>query len=248
MSQAITISSQEVMEQVKLSCQIPAIVENILRRKIIEQKAEKESVKIEINELQQAADKFRAEKELWSSQETHSWLTKYNLSVDDFEQLVQERLISNKLAQHLFASKVEPFFAEHQLDYAQVVMYEVILDDFDFAIELFFAIKEEEISFSEVAHQYIEDQELSRRGGYRGVVNRHELKPEISAAVFAANPPEVLKPIMVGKKVHLILIEEVIQPQLNEKLRTTIVQDLFSRWLEQEVEQAQTLASVTLVN
>ena len=235
----LTISQQEILEQVKLSCQIPEISKAIVTRKIIAKKAKLEGIIVETDELQRAADKFRSEKGLWSSQETHSWLKKYDLSVDNFEHLVQEKLIYNKLAQHLFASKVNPFFTEKYLDYAQVVIYEVILDDFDFAMELYFAIQEEEISFSEVAHQYIEDQELSRCGGYLGIVNRNELKPEISAAVFAANPPEILKPIVVGKSVHLILVEEIIKPQLNEQLRSKIIHDLFSRWLEQEVEQAQ---------
>jgi len=41
--------------------------------------------------------------------------------IDDFEEMVLP-LSSPQLAQYLFADKVEPFFAEHQLDYTQVVM------------------------------------------------------------------------------------------------------------------------------
>lgn len=233
------ISQQEIIEQVKLSFQIPEISKAIVTRKLVAKKAELEGIVVENEELQQAADEFRSEKGLWSSQDTYSWLQKYNLSVDNFENLVQEKLIYNKLAQHLFASKVNPFFAEKYLDYAQVVLYEVILDDFDLAMELYFAIQEEEISFSEVARQYIEDQELSRCGGYLGIVNRNELKPDVSAAVFAANPPEILKPVVVDKNVHLILVEEIIKPQLDEQLRNKIIHDLFSRWLEKELVQAQ---------
>jgi parvulin-like peptidyl-prolyl isomerase len=50
-------------------------------------------------------------------------------------------------------------------------------------------------------------------------LRRKELKPEISAAVFAAAPPQVLKPILSAKGLHLILVEEIIQPQLDDKLR-----------------------------
>ncbi|MEQ9355725.1 MAG: peptidylprolyl isomerase [Coleofasciculus chthonoplastes F2-STO-03] len=48
-------------------------------------------------------------------------------------------------------------------------------------------------------------------------MQRKELKPEISAAVFAATPPQVLKPIVTSKGVHLIFVEEIIQPELNNK-------------------------------
>jgi parvulin-like peptidyl-prolyl isomerase len=144
-------------------------------------------------------------------------------------------VISGKLAQHLFANKVEAFFVEHQLDYAGVVMYEVVLNDEDLALELFYGIQEGEISFSDVAHQYIQDTELRRKGGYRGIVTRKDLKPEMSAAVFAATPLQVLKPIVTAKGVHLILVEEIIQPELNDELRQKISSDLWSEWLKQQI-------------
>jgi parvulin-like peptidyl-prolyl isomerase len=118
-------------------------------------------------------------------------------------------------------------------------MYEVVLDDEDLAIELFYGIQEGEMSFYEVAHQYIQDTELRRKGGYQGIVRRKELKPEISAAVFAAKPPQVLKPIVTSSGVNLILVEEIIQPELDDKLRSQIMFDLFSEWLKQQTEQVE---------
>jgi parvulin-like peptidyl-prolyl isomerase len=98
------------------------------------------------------------------------------------------------------------------------------------------------MSFFEIAQQYIEDTELRRRGGYRGIVRRKEMKPEISAAVFAANAPQILKPIVGAKGVYLIWVEEVIQPQLDEKLRYQILSDLFKLWVKQQVEEVEVLA------
>jgi len=118
-------------------------------------------------------------------------------------------------------------------------MYEVVLDDEDLAIELFYGIQEGEMSFYEVAHQYIQDTELRRKGGYRGIVRRKELKPEISAAVFAAKPPQVLKPIVTSSGVNLILVEEIIQPELDDKLSSQIMFNLFDEWLKQQIEQVE---------
>ncbi|MEQ9372394.1 MAG: peptidylprolyl isomerase [Coleofasciculus chthonoplastes F3-SA18-01] len=236
MSKAITISHEDILHQVKLSCQIPEIVEQIVTRKVIADAAAEAGIKVETEELQKAADSLRLISKLNSAEETRAWLQKNSLSLDDFEELIYNNVISGKLAHHLFADKIEPFFVEHQLDYAGVVMYEVVLDDEDLAMELFYAIQEGEISFYEVAHQYIQDTELRRKGGYRGIVQRKELKPEISAAVFAATPPQVLKPIVASKGVHLIFVEEIIQPQLVPKLRYQILQDLFSAWIKEQIE------------
>jgi parvulin-like peptidyl-prolyl isomerase len=123
-------------------------------------------------------------------------------------------------------------------------MYEVVLEDEDLAMELFYALREGEMSFPEVAHQYIQDKELRRSGGYRGIVRRKELKPEISAAVFAANPPQVIKPIVTAKGVHLIFVEEVIPPVLDDKLRFKILSDLFSEWLKLQTEGVEYEANI----
>jgi parvulin-like peptidyl-prolyl isomerase len=244
MSQSITISHEDILHQVKISCQIPSVIEEIITRKIIVSAAEEAGIKVETEELQQAADKLRLMNKLKSADNTWAWLRKHSLSLDDFEKMVYNSLISTKLAAHLFADKIEPYFFEHQLDYAGVVMYEVVLDDEDLAMELFYAIQEGEMSFPEVAHQHIQDTELRRTGGYRGIVRRKELKPEISAAVFAAKPPQILKPIVTSKGVDLIFVEELIQPQFDEQMRSKIILDLFAEWLKQQVEQVEILMNV----
>ena len=98
-------------------------------------------------------------------------------------------------------------------------------------------MKEGEMSFYDVAHKYIQDVELRRQGGYLGVLRRKDLKPEISAAVFAAEAPQFLKPIVTSKGVHLIFVEEIIKPELNDKLRRQIFTDLGLNWLKQQVSE-----------
>lgn len=237
MPQSIAITNKDILEQVKLSCKIPEIVEGIVNRNIIKNTVAEVGIKVDTEELQAAADKLRLMYQLYSADDTWTWLEKHNLSLDDFELIVYNRLISTKLLSHLFLDKIEPYFFENQLDYVGVVMYEIILDDEDLAIELFYAIEEEEMSFYDVAHKYIQDRELRRKCGYKGIVYRKDLKPEISAAVFAAKPPQLLKPVVTSKGIHLILIEELIQPELDNLLRHKIASYLFSKWLKQQAEE-----------
>lgn len=246
MSQAITISAQDILQQVKLSCQIPSIVEQIVTRKVVIDAAAEAGIKVEAEELQQAADQIRLISKLKTADETWEWLKKNCLSLDDFEEMVYTNVLSGKLAQHLFGDKIEPWFVEHQLDYAGAVIYEVVLDDEDLAVELFYALQEGEMSFFEIAQQYIQDTELRRRGGYRGIVRRKEMKPEISAAVFGAKAPQVLKPIVGAKGVYLIWVEEVIQPQLDDKLRYQIISDLFQGWVKHQIEEAEAVTNLDL--
>ena len=237
MSSSIKITDQDILQQIKLSGKVPEIFEEIIKRKIITEEAKKTDIKIEAEELQQAADKFRLHNNLHSASDTHQWLEKNLLSLEDFEEILSVGMLSDKLANYLFHDKIEPYFYQNQLDYTEAIIYEVILDDEDLAMELYYAIDEEEMSFWTVAHEYIQDEELRRKGGYLGKVKRQELKPEISAAVFAANSPQLLKPIVTSQGVHLVLVEAIIEPELNEKKRYEILGYLFSEWLKNKVEQ-----------
>ena len=239
MSQAITVSHADILHQAKLACQIPTLAEGIAIRKIITAAAAETGITIETAELQQAADRLRLINQLKSTDATWAWLQTHDLSLDEFEEMIYTNLLSGKLAQHLFADKVDAYFVEHQLDYTGAVMYEVLLEDRDLAMELFYSIQEQEVSFFEVAHQYIQEPGLRRAVGYRGIINRRDLKPELSAAVFAANPPQILKPILTAKGIHLILVEEIIQAQLDQDLHNKILAELFENWLKIKIKSAQ---------
>lgn len=235
--QSLTITNNDILHQIKLDCKIPEIVKQIITRKVITDAATEAGIKIETEELQAAADEMRLMNKLINAEDTWAWLNKNGLSIDDFEAIIYNNLLSTKLAIHLFAEKIESYFFERQLDYVGAVIYEVILDDEDLADELFYAIQEGETNFYDVARLHIQNVELQRKRGYRGIMHRQDLKPEISAAVFAAKTPEVLKPIVTSLGVHLILVDEIVKAELDDELAYQIGMDLFSQWLKQKIEQ-----------
>lgn len=236
MTESILITSQDIVNELKLSYKLPGIIEQITVDHIVKAAIVQNGIEVTTEEIQQAADKIRLANNLDGVAETWQWLENHHLSLDDFEKIAYMGLIFGKLGKYLFDNKVEEYFFAHQLDYGGVAMYEVILEDEDLALELFYAITEREISFYEVAKQYIENKELSRACGYRGVVSRQDLLPEISAAIFALKSPQLLKPILTSEGHHLILVEEIIQPQLNAELRQQIRTYLFSEWLTEQTQ------------
>jgi parvulin-like peptidyl-prolyl isomerase len=237
MSEQISISQEDIIQQLKFSRLMPKIIKEIATRKIISETAKAKSVVLSESEIQQAADSFRLQNDLSSSQTTLNWLKKYNLSLEEFEQLIYYNSLSLKLAQHLYSDRVESYFYEHKLDFTKAVIHEVILSDFDLGMELFYGIQEQEFSFWDVAHQYIQDPELRHSGGYRGCLKRNQFRPEVSMAVFAAHPPQVLKPIIVNKQTYLIFVSEIIQPKLDSEMRYAIMIDLFNQWLKEQIKQ-----------
>lgn len=235
MPEHLTISISDIIHSLKLTCKVPDVVEAIATEKIIAEAVQEAGITVTPEELQQEGDKLRLEKKLVKAKDTWNWLEKHHLSVTDFEELAHKNVLKSKLANHLFAPQVEKFFYDNKLDYDAAVTYEVTFEDKDLTLELFYALEEGEITFPEIARLYIQEPEQRRAYGYKGLRHRKDFRPEIAAAVFASSPPGILKPITTPKAVYLIWVEEIIQPELDEKLREKIISELFADWLKKEV-------------
>jgi parvulin-like peptidyl-prolyl isomerase len=235
MEKTIDINCDDLLEYAKLSCKLPKLIEGAIVCKIIKSKATQLGIEVTPEELQQLADSFRIAQKLHQAKETQLWLEKNFLSLEDFENLIQTNAISEKLVKHLFADRVESFFEENKLNYTEVAIYEMVLEDNDLAGDIYYNLQMGKANFHSLARRYIQEPNLRRCGGYRGVLCCNQLHPDITEAILAANPPQLLKPIVTAKGIHLIFVEEIIQPKLDERLRARIGADLFSIWLEQQV-------------
>jgi parvulin-like peptidyl-prolyl isomerase len=241
MNETIThpdIREKDLIYEAKISGKLTGLIRSILRRNVIQSQVKKIGIELTAVELQQAADRFRIINQLETTEATKKWLEDGDFSLDDFEYIVTQDLLAQKLAEHLFSQRVEQFFHQNLLDYSGAILYEVILEDRELAMEIFYSLQEGDLSFADVAHQYITTPELRRRGGYIGTVRRKQLHPEISAAVFAADPPQLITPITTAVGVHLIQVEEIITPKLNEQLYHQILTEMFDRWLDAKIAEA----------
>jgi parvulin-like peptidyl-prolyl isomerase len=241
MSNLQSVSPEEVFSQIKLSGQLPAIREAITTREIILETAAEFDIKVSPEEIQEASNQFRKTNNLLRAEETWAWMEIQGIDLKEFEEMIYLELLKNKLAEYLFAEKVESYFAMHQLDFTTAALYEACLEDEDIALELFYSLKEGEITFYEVAQQYIQDQELRRKGGYCGFVTHSQLPPEVSAAVFSASPSQLLKPIITAKGIYLVYVEEVIQTKLDIDLRQKIMFAMFFDWIKQRIKDDEIL-------
>jgi parvulin-like peptidyl-prolyl isomerase len=249
-----TITAAMLIQQVKFSGQMPVLIDALLTRQVILQAAQDFNLSHTAEELQQAADSLRLKYQLLTAEATWQWLQTHQLTIDEFERLALVNLLSTKLAQQLFGeAELSHYFGEHQRGYVRVVLYEVILEDADLALELFYAFQEGEIEFAEIARQYSADPICQQSGGYRGLLRCRDLPPEIVSRFCAAKPPELLRPIAISSnigsntspntspktetKTHLVYLESVMQVEYDDALRTEILSDLFANWLSEQVAQ-----------
>lgn len=157
------------------------------------------------------------------------------INPDDWEAGIRDCLLAQKLAEILFAKEVEKFFAENRLDFEQVLLYQIVVPFEKVAREILYQIEEQEISFYEAAHCYDIDEKRRYQCGYEGKVYRWNLKPDIAAEVFNAQPGAVVGPLQTEQGSHLLMIEEFIPAQLTPERYQEIRDRMFKEWLASEL-------------
>lgn len=226
----------KIVDYLKKNIQFQQICQNIWHEQIIHQAAEERGLIVTAEEIQVECDRLRHEKHLEKATDTMAWLVNQMITVDELEQGIRDRLLAEKLAEHLFNKDVEKFFVQNKIDFEQVLIYQIVVPYEKLAQEILYQIEEAEISFYEAAHLYDIDERRRYQCGYEGKVYRWNLQADIAAVVFSYKKlGEVVGPIVIDKLSHLLKVEQFIPAELTPERYKDIRQQLFNQWLESEL-------------
>lgn len=190
------------------------------------------------DELQQAADDFRAARELYDAEATERWLAAHRLSYEDWELLLEHEVVARKLREKLTASRVEQHFAEHRLTLDAAAVSQIVAGGEDLARELRAQIVEDGADFHALARQHSTDEATRPAGGYAGLVRRTELEAAVESAVFGAQPGKVVGPFKTDAGWCLFKVEALHPAKLDEQMRAAVKARLFDEWLQEQRRKA----------
>ncbi|NEQ40700.1 MAG: peptidylprolyl isomerase [Okeania sp. SIO3I5] len=230
-----SIANIDIVNSLKKDVQYKEVWQRILNQKVIEKAAQERGITVSPEEIQVEGDRLRMEKKLYKVSDTMAWFAEQMITVEDLEAGIGDRLLSQKLAEHLFKQEVEKFFAQNRLNFQEILLYQIIIREPRFAQEIYYQIKEQEISFYDAAHCYDIDEKRRQVCGYEGNMCRWSLKPEIAAAVFSAKPGVVISPIKTAQGYHILMVEKFIQGELTQQRYQEILNNMFRQWLAREV-------------
>lgn len=197
---------------------------------LIREYAAKNNISNSTEELQVAADELRYQRGLELAEKLLQWIKSNHQTLLSLQNGIDYTLLRNKVRESIPDREVEGYFAEHQLDFERVELYSIRLDSLEKAEELYAQIVEEGKNFHVLAMEHSLDKETRLMAGYVGKVSRDELSAEIEAAVFNANPGEVIGPIKTEKGYNLFKVGAVYPANLEEE-RQNIRFQLFSSLL-----------------
>ncbi|WP_096595339.1 peptidylprolyl isomerase [Calothrix sp. NIES-2098] len=229
------IFPEEIITYLKKTMQLKELCNHLLSQKIIDKAAEERGITLTPEEIQAEADRLRYENRLVKASDTLAWLADQLIVSDDWEAGIRDKLLSKKLSETLFDKDVEKYFSENQLDYDQVVLYQIVVPYVQLAQEICYQIEEGELSFYEAAHIYDIDEKRRITCGYEGKFYRWSLKPDIAAVVFSARPGDLLGPLIIDQASYILMVEEFIPAELTPARHKEILNKMFKEWLAAEL-------------
>jgi parvulin-like peptidyl-prolyl isomerase len=230
-----SIEPDEIVTFLKKNIQLREVYEKILQQSVIDRVAQERCITVTPEEIQAEAERQRRERRLEKASDTLAWLAHQSIAPDDWEAGIRDRLVAQKLADHLFSKEVEKFFVQNRLDFDRVLLYQIIVTDFSLAQELFYQIEEREISFYEAAHLYDIDEKRRHQCGFEGKLDRWQFKPDIAAAVFGAPIGVAIGPLQTASGYHLFMVEEFIPAELTPQRYQDVLDRIFKEWLTSEL-------------
>ncbi|OUC13214.1 MAG: peptidylprolyl isomerase [Alkalinema sp. CACIAM 70d] len=231
----IQAHSEEIINFLKKTFQYRTVNQSVLQQKIINQAAYDRKISIDDSEIQAETERQRREHHLEKASDTLAWLSDQQVTPEEWEAGIRDRLLTEKLGESMFHKEVEHFFVENRLDYDRIVLYQIIVPYGPLAQEIFYEIEEDEMSFYEAAHLYDIDEDRRRRCGFEGVLYRWSLSPQLSTTIFRTPVGSVAEPIQTDRGYHILLPEEMIVAELNPTIRKEVIQRLFQDWLNSEM-------------
>jgi len=230
-----SLQPEAIVDFLKREIILKDIHKRVISQQIISETAKTKGLTVTAEEIQAEADRQRHQRHLESSTATFSWLAEQLMTPEDWEAGISDRLLTVKLSESLFAHEIEKYFVEHQLEFEQVLLYQIAVPYFQLAQELLYQIEEDEISFYEAAHLYDLDEQRRLQCGYVGKLYQWSFTPEISAILLGANTREVIGPVQSEQSYLLLMVEEFISAKLIPETHQIILDRLFQNWLDHEL-------------
>ena len=232
-----TISLADMLRHAKLNERLQ-IFDDALAAALIRIECGKCGIEPTEEELQEAADRFRADRELYDEERTEQWLAQHHLSYSDWENLLEADVLKNKLIKSLTDGQIEQHFAENRLSFDSAKLSHLVVKDEEIARELRLQVTEEDADFHALARKYSIDGQTKLAGGFIGDVPRKDMEATVEAAVFGASGSQIAGPFKLSSGWTLFKIEAINRAALDDEMRESIRYLIFDEWLSEAKRKA----------
>lgn len=237
-----------------------AVLDQLVEKKLIEQKARELNIKIGDEEIRQAIDDVKRQNKIPSQEALVGALAAQGLTFDQYRDQLRDQLERLRLVSMEVRSKIQVGESEMRENY-EANQAKYTEEESFHARHIFFRTSEkapaEEIKramttalmvlaeaksgkdFVELAKSYSEDPAARKDGGDLGVFKKGDMLPELEQTILALKPGEVSELVSTPAGFHIIKLEERIKGKVKpfESVKTEIEDTIYRKKSEERFSQ-----------
>jgi putative peptide maturation system protein len=207
------------------------IITRLVNVCLIHAELDKDPIDLSDAELQLAMDSFRRAHKLYKPEDTYRWMEQHGMTHEQLESYVADEARVAKLRDCITAGRVEDYFEEHRADFDTAFIARIEFCDEASAHQAHEQIARGEMDFYQAAQRRFLTAELSSETF--APILRGQALPNLGAAVFSAEPGEVVGPVRTAESYTIARILSFAHARLDERTRREIKKILFEDWLEE---------------
>jgi parvulin-like peptidyl-prolyl isomerase len=213
------------------------LLPNLLQAVLVEQAIA--PITLTPDEAEQAEADFCQRQQLTSAEQRQTWAAQQCIDPQAIEILALRDAKLRKFKRLTFEQQVESYFLQRKKTLDKVKYSLLRTRDLGLAQELYFRIHDDGIPFAELASVYAEGQE-AETGGLIGPVELSVPNPQLAQLLAISQPGQLWPPKKIGDWFVVVRLEKFIPAQLDEVTRQRLVNELFSRWLHDQMQTVPT--------
>jgi hypothetical protein len=154
---------------------------------------------------------------------------------NDVEFFVNRPVLLEKFKLQKFSPQVESTFLKMKSGLDKVTFLMLRNRDHELLRELYFRIDSGEESFESLAARHSEGRE-SVSGGKIGPLEMKKMNPALASSISSAKPGVVNPPVVIDGFGVITMLKEKTPAHLDENMKKQIINQLFSDWVNGEVQ------------
>ena len=221
------------------------ILPQLLRELIIDEAIA--PIKCTPEEEDTARQQFYTQNQLTNETQRQAWLQWHRMTPEQLEALATRGLRVEKFKQATWSHKLESYLLSRKGQLDRVIYSLIRTKDPGIAQEIYFRVQEGEQSFAELAREYSQGPE-AQTGGLVGPVELSTPHPILAKMLYASQQGQLSPPTRLGEWLVIVRLEKFMPAQLDEPMRQRLLNECFTTWLQEQLQQLNTTPHPTAAN
>lgn len=233
------ITSEDFVKLLKFTGRFDELMEEVVKDKLTVHAAQRQGIEVTPEEIQERADQLRRVRGLHRAADMNRYLDSTGLTLDDFEQLLTEMLLHEKMSESLISDEaVEEYFSLNSPKFDSIEVSHIVLDSEGKAREIMAILEDDPESFEELAREHSVS-DTSEDGGYIGKVLRGALQTEVEAKVFNASEGDLLGPFASDDEAcyEIFTVNAKTPSALNDETISEVRRLIKDEWLAARAQE-----------